>query len=210
MRSSTSRACFPTRPRHGAMKGCVERDRRRLDRGPRAVVLCHPRACCGIGAAAVRLRPRRSAAQCGRAHHRDRLARLAPCRVDGNAGARVDPVPQYRAGLAHRPLDRLKARHAVWLERVNSRPVLLIAGTAATMVIALAALLLFRAELVPPIRDGHIVASTDAPVSISPAAIRATGHAVAADIAAIAGVRAVSQEIGRDPRSTTPPASSMG
>jgi Cu/Ag efflux pump CusA len=97
------------------------------------------------------------------------------------------------------PLERLKVQHAAWLGQINSRPWLFMTCTVAVMILALATLLLFHAELVPPVHDGHIVASTDAPVSTSPAAVRATGHATATDIAMIYGVRTVSQEIGRDP-----------
>ena len=96
-------------------------------------------------------------------------------------------------------VERIKALHAQWLERMEFRSQPLLAGAGALVILALAALVLFPSELMPTVYDGHIAAATTAPVSTSPAAVRAIGEAMAKDIAAIAGVKTVSQEIGRDP-----------
>jgi Cu/Ag efflux pump CusA len=96
----------------------------------------------------------------------------------------------------HPFIERLKAAQSRWLGWVRPWPLLLAAGVIALL--ALAPLLTFRGELLPTVRDNQLMIATDAPAASSLDALRATGIAVARDMAALPGVRAVSQRIGRD------------
>jgi multidrug efflux pump subunit AcrB len=97
------------------------------------------------------------------------------------------------------PIERMKAWQARWLVGFERRSWPLLAGAAALALIALAALMLFPSALLPTIHDDHLLVDTDAPAATAPAAVRAAGAAEARDLAAIPGVRVVSQQIGRDP-----------
>jgi Cu/Ag efflux pump CusA len=103
-------------------------------------------------------------------------------------------------GPAHEPalVQRAKQAQGRWLSAVGGRPLpmLLVVGAAAAL--ALAPLLFFRTELLPSVRDSQIVVETNAPAASSLDTIRASGIAVAHDLGALPGVRAVSQRIGRD------------
>jgi Cu/Ag efflux pump CusA len=102
--------------------------------------------------------------------------------------------PSHEPGLVR----RAKAAQAAWLSRTGARPLPVLAAAGLVMILALAALFVFRAELMPSVRDDHLVVETDAPAATSLDAVRATGAAIAADLGALRGVRAVSQRIGRD------------
>jgi CzcA family heavy metal efflux pump len=99
-------------------------------------------------------------------------------------------------------IQRIKAGHSRWLGAASARGRLLLLATGMAAGIAAVALLSFRAELLPSVHDDHLVIATDAPASTSLGAVRATGASVAADLASLPGVRAVSQRIGRDASST--------
>jgi Cu/Ag efflux pump CusA len=98
----------------------------------------------------------------------------------------------------HRIVDAARKRQTTWLTGGGKSPwlgVLIAAGAALVVALALTG---FRTELLPSIHDGHLVVETDAPASTSLDAARAQGAAIAGDLAALPGVRAVSQRIGRD------------
>ncbi|HEY3798503.1 MAG TPA: efflux RND transporter permease subunit, partial [Caulobacteraceae bacterium] len=105
-----------------------------------------------------------------------------------------------RTWTPHEPglVRRLKAGQAAWLNGVGGGAWLgLLAGALALAVVVLG-LFSFRTELLPPIRDGRLSIAADAPASTSIEAVRAHGAAVAADLAALPGVRAVTERIGHD------------
>jgi Cu/Ag efflux pump CusA len=97
-----------------------------------------------------------------------------------------------------RPIERMKAWQGRWLARFEANAWPLLAGAAALSLIGLVALMLFPSALLPSVHDGQLLVVTDAPAATAPSAVRATGAAEAADLAAIPGVRVVSQQIGRD------------
>jgi Cu/Ag efflux pump CusA len=96
------------------------------------------------------------------------------------------------------PIERMKAWQGRWLARFEAAAWPLLAVSAALALVALVALMLVRSQLLPSVHDGHLLVETDAPAATAPAAVRATGAAEAQDLAAIPGVRVVSQQIGRD------------
>ena len=95
-------------------------------------------------------------------------------------------------------LERLKAAQGRWLAGLAARPWPLLALAGVGAAAAVVALATFRSALLPSVYDGHLLAQTDAPASISPDAARASGEAVEKALAAIPGVTSVSQQIGRD------------
>jgi Cu/Ag efflux pump CusA len=107
-------------------------------------------------------------------------------------------------GPAREPavFQRLRAAQARWLSGVGARrwPALLLAG--AVVALALTPLLFFRTELLPSVHDSQFLIEADAPASSSIDAVRATGIALTHDLAALPGVRAVTQRIGRDATSS--------
>lgn len=96
-------------------------------------------------------------------------------------------------------VERFKAWYSGLLRRTEASSGAIMGCAAVLVIVAVAVLLLFHSQLMPAVHDGHVVASFDAPVSTAPAAITATSEPMAKDIAAIPGVRTVSQQIGRDP-----------
>jgi Cu/Ag efflux pump CusA len=96
----------------------------------------------------------------------------------------------------HRLVQRAKQAQSRWLARARPLPVLLVAGLVA--VIAVGALGFFRTQLLPSVHDNHLVIETDAPASTSLDAVRASGAVISADLAALPGVRSISERIGRD------------
>jgi len=104
-----------------------------------------------------------------------------------------DPPPEPAA------LSRLKAAHAGLLTRLcaNARFATLLAG--ATVVLVVGALVFCRSDLLPSIRDGHLVAQITAPASTSLAAMDDYGARIGAELKALPGVTRVAQRIGRDP-----------
>ena len=96
-------------------------------------------------------------------------------------------------------LARTEAGYARWLARSGRSPGL--ALTLAIVVILLAAVvaLFFRSEGLPPLHGGHVAIEASAPAMTSLQAMRDYGRRVSADVLALPGVQAVSQQIGRDP-----------
>lgn len=95
-------------------------------------------------------------------------------------------------------LTRLKTAHGALLQRlcVRTGPTLLGAGLIS--IIALASLAFCRAELLPSVHDGHVVAEVNAPPSTSLEAMSAYGAHASHALTGLPGVTSVSQRIGRD------------
>ncbi|HEX3919911.1 MAG TPA: efflux RND transporter permease subunit [Caulobacteraceae bacterium] len=96
----------------------------------------------------------------------------------------------------HRLVQGAKRAQSRWLARERPWPVLIVAAVVG--LIAVVALGFFHTELLPSVHDNHLVIATDAPAATSLDAVRASGAAVSADLAALPGVRGVSERIGRD------------
>ena len=96
-------------------------------------------------------------------------------------------------------LRRLKAAHERWLSRVCPRRWAVMAVSALLAAVAIAALLTFPAVLTPAVPDGQLVAQASGPPSSSLAVSRDFGQRIVAALAPLAGVRSISQRIGRDP-----------
>ncbi|MDB5482334.1 MAG: efflux transporter permease subunit, partial [Caulobacteraceae bacterium] len=96
-------------------------------------------------------------------------------------------------------LTRLKAAHGRWLSRFCPRRRAVMAVSAVLAAVAVAALLTFPAALTPTVPDGQLVAQVSGPPSSSLAVSRDFGQRIAAAVAPLAGVRSISQRIGRDP-----------
>ncbi len=96
-------------------------------------------------------------------------------------------------------LRRLKDGHGATLGRLCARPWAVLAVGGAAAALAAGAIALCPAELLPSLHDGHLVASLRAPPGLSPAISRDYGERLASALAPLAGVRSVSQRIGRDP-----------
>ncbi len=105
----------------------------------------------------------------------------------------IGPSPEPRV------LHRLKDAHGAWLLRLGSRPWPILAGAAALTLAALVCLFFFRTELLPSVDDGHLVVTTSGPPGTAITATRDYGARIAAALAPLPGVQAVSQRIGRDP-----------
>ena len=105
-------------------------------------------------------------------------------------------------GAESRPLRRLRAVQARWLDRAAKRPRAVFAAICVIGLFALAPLPLLRTELLPSVRDSHLVIETDAPASTSLEAVRSLGQSISASLLGFPGVKAVSQRIGRDPGDT--------
>ena len=104
----------------------------------------------------------------------------------------IAPAPEPRALL------RLKGVHAYWLSRLCAKPLPILVGAAALVVLAMAALYLDRSELPPSVHDGHLVVQANAPPSTAITVMRDYGARIAATLTPLAGVQSVSQRIGRD------------
>ncbi|HXV00851.1 MAG TPA: efflux RND transporter permease subunit, partial [Caulobacteraceae bacterium] len=98
-----------------------------------------------------------------------------------------------------RLVHRVKDAHARWLARLCARPEPVVFATAALAAVAIVVMAVRPSELLPSVHDGHLTIQTNAPPSTSIAASRESGARVAAALASVAGVRSVSQRIGRDP-----------
>lgn len=96
-------------------------------------------------------------------------------------------------------LHRVKAVHGAWLTRliVMPRPVVMIASAAAFVVVG--ALVFCHSELLPQVRDGHLVADVAAPPATSLGVMRDYGQRISADLRKLPGVVSVAQRSGRDP-----------
>lgn len=94
--------------------------------------------------------------------------------------------------------QRLRAAQARWLSGAGGRRWPLLLAAAAVALLALTPLLFFRTQLLPSVHDGQLLIETDAPASSSLDAVRATGAGFTRDVAALPGVRAITQRIGRD------------
>ena len=107
----------------------------------------------------------------------------------------VSPAPDPAA------VRGLEEGHGRWLARVCARRRTVLATAALLVAVAVGALLVFPAALTPTVSDGQLVARTTGPPSSSLAVSRDYGARIAAALGPLAGVRAVSQRIGRDPTS---------
>jgi Cu/Ag efflux pump CusA len=96
-------------------------------------------------------------------------------------------------------LGALRSVQARWLQRAAKWPSAVLVAGCAIALLAVFALALFHAELLPSLRDDHLVIETEAPAATSLDAARAAGAATGQSLAALHGVKAVSQRIGRDP-----------
>ena len=103
-----------------------------------------------------------------------------------------EPLPDPEA------LTRLKGVQERLLHRLCARPapVLILAGLAAAL--SLGALAFFKAELLPAIHDGQLVAEVSAPPATALGVMSDYGLHVSQALQHLPGVAAVSQRIGRD------------
>ena len=96
-------------------------------------------------------------------------------------------------------LHGVKAAHGRGLARllVQSRPAVLVAAAAGFVVVG--ALVFCRSELLPQMRDDHLLADIAAPPATSLAVMRDYGQRISAELKALPGVVSVAQRSGRDP-----------
>jgi CzcA family heavy metal efflux pump len=95
-------------------------------------------------------------------------------------------------------LRRIKDSYAAWLQSMWASPRAFLIATGAALVLALIAATFFTIELIPPIRDGYLVAEYDAPASTSLAAMQNYGARITRDLMHDPDVRHVFQRAGRD------------
>jgi len=100
-----------------------------------------------------------------------------------------------------RLMHRLKDVHGRWLARVGAQPGLFLVVASILVGGAIASVPFVKTEPLPSVHDGHLAVQVSAPPSTSIAAGREIGARVAATLAPLPGVRAVSERIGRDPTS---------
>jgi len=105
----------------------------------------------------------------------------------------VRPSPHPKA------LQRLHDAHGAWLTRLCARPWAVLVVAAVLAALALGPLALYRSELLPSVHDDQLVAVASGPPSMAIAVTRDYGERIAALLTPLAGVRTVSQRIGRDP-----------
>jgi len=104
----------------------------------------------------------------------------------------IGPSPEPRLLL------RLKDAHGGWISRLSARPWPILVGAAVVVALTMGALLLDRFELLPSVHDGHLVAQASGPPGAAIAVSQDAGARIAAALTPLAGVRSVSQRIGRD------------
>jgi len=104
----------------------------------------------------------------------------------------IKPSPEPMA------LHRLKDVHASWLARLCAKPAPILVVAAAFVALAIVALCIDRFELLPSVGDDHLVVQVSAPPSTAIAVMRDYGARIAAELKPLAGVRSISQRIGRD------------
>jgi CzcA family heavy metal efflux pump len=97
-----------------------------------------------------------------------------------------------------RLVHRIKAAHAAMLARVAGAPAFVVLVGAAAVVVVVGALVFCRSELLPSVRDGHLVAEITAPPSTSLDVMRDYGARISAELKSLPGVASVAQRIGRD------------
>ncbi|HLZ84065.1 MAG TPA: efflux RND transporter permease subunit [Caulobacteraceae bacterium] len=105
----------------------------------------------------------------------------------------VGPAPDPPA------LRRAKAAHERSLSWFCPRRRVVMAVSAALVVLAVVALPTFPAAITPSVADGELVARASGPPASSLDVSRDFGQRIAAAVRPLAGVRSISQRIGRDP-----------
>jgi CzcA family heavy metal efflux pump len=97
-----------------------------------------------------------------------------------------------------RLMQKAKDLHGVWLRRLCGRPRLVVAVASAAVLAAIVVLPFYRSELLPSVRDGHLTMEITAPPSTGLEVMRSYGVRISRDLAALPGVRSVTQRTGRD------------
>lgn len=105
--------------------------------------------------------------------------------------ARVGPVAE--SGL----LDRIKDRHARWLEPLFGRTRDVLIATVVVAALGLIAFVSFGSELLPAFRERHYVVQVSGPSGASIAWMRQLGGRISHDLLQIPEIATVEQQIGR-------------
>ena len=105
----------------------------------------------------------------------------------------VGPTPHPKG------LQRLHDAHGGWLARLCGRPWPVVVIGMVLAALAIGSIALYRSQLLPSVHDDQLVAEASGPPSMAIAVTRDYGERIAAMLRPIAGIRTVSQRIGRDP-----------
>jgi len=103
-----------------------------------------------------------------------------------------------RPETEHPLFTRVSGWHAAGLRRIGARPRLALAIAATLVLAAGLTVLSFRQTLLPSLHNDHLLVQVDAPVATPPDVVRDLGQRIAQDLAKVSGVRAISEQIGRD------------
>jgi CzcA family heavy metal efflux pump len=95
-------------------------------------------------------------------------------------------------------MRRLKDLHSSLLTRLCARPAPILIGAGVVAAASLAAVFLFRPEILPSVHDDHLRVQISQPPSTSIAVTRDYGARITAALRPLSGVRSISQRIGRD------------